>query len=106
LRRKNPRDRAREEAFIANRGLAILLYDALMSLAKYEAGGKKVVMEAITYMVQIDEEYPPELQQIGEMLTDWGIEYLTGMFKEGGEMLSVLELEEIALAAVYRREQP
>jgi hypothetical protein len=98
LHRPNPVDQRRVEAAKTNTDRAILLGRHLIEVERFAAGGKKTVMECLQYVMEMDAEFPEELQPVGEELTEIIAAVVTGAFAEGLTMLGQRDLEEIERA--------
>jgi hypothetical protein len=102
LRRPNPQDSARSEASKASHDHGVLLYEALLYLAKLIYAGKKIGMELHDGLLQLDDEYSEAAVPFGELMTEWGMEKYLDTFKEAVDMYPAMRLEDIAEAMLVR----
>jgi hypothetical protein len=105
LARQNKRDLASVEASTVNRNRATLNAQLVSEQGAYFAKGKQFVMQVLQDVHDMDEDLPEELQPIGQALTKFISEALTGTFAEGGTMIGEFGLEENALATKPPRDE-
>jgi hypothetical protein len=105
LARQNKRDLASVEASTVNRNRATLNAQLVSEQGAYFAKGKQFLMQVLQDVYDMDEDLPDELQPIGQALTKFISEALSGTFAEGGTMIGEFGLEEIALATKPLRDE-
>ena len=105
LARQNKRDLASVEASTVNRNRATLNAQLVSEQGAYFAKGKQYVMQVLQDVHDMDADLPEELQPIGQALTKFISEALTGTFAECGTMIGEFGLEEIGLATKPPRDE-
>jgi hypothetical protein len=105
LAKQNKRDLASVEASTVNRNRATLNAQLVSEQGAYFAKGKQYVMQVLQDVYDMDADLPEELQPIGQALTKFISEALSGTFAEGGTMIGEFGLEEIGLATKPPRDE-
>ena len=88
-----------------NRNRATLNAQLVSEQGAYFAKGKQYVMQVLQDVHDMDADLPEELQPIGQALTKFISEALTGTFAECGTMIGEFGLEEIGLATKPPRDE-
>ena len=98
MRRENPEDRKRFEAWKANRDRGYLTGDHLKLIGGFVANGEKFVLDVGNHLNEITNDLPDELRPVGEVLSNASMRILSGAYVESLQFLAEMGFQEIAQA--------
>ncbi len=88
LRRENPEDRRRFEAWKANRDRGYLTADHLKLIGGFVASGEKFVLDVGTHLCEITKDLPDAVRPVGETLTNASMRVLSLTYIESLQFLA------------------